>query len=68
MVAHWSYEAAASWNGETPEHFELDDPILKMILAALDERAKLGDPSKHLEDMPAYKQALEAFRSGAPAA
>lgn len=65
-VAHWSYEAAASWNGETPEHFELDDPILKMILAAMDERAKLGDSSKRLEDMPAYKQALEAFRPGTP--
>lgn len=57
------YEARSRFEGQEPEKLDSTNPLVKMIKAAFDSLKELGDPSKHLEDMPLYKQAQQLFAS-----
>lgn len=58
-VAQDSYEVQSRRQGQEPENFDIDNPVVKLIKGGIDRLRQLGNPANQLEDMPQYKQAVQ---------
>lgn len=58
-VAQDSYEVQSRRQGQEPENFDTDNPVVKLIKGSIDRLRQLGNPANQLEDMPQYKQAVQ---------
>jgi len=60
-ATQWSYEMTMRRDGREPEDVESDNPLVRMILEAMEEWAALRDRTERFEDSPQYQRAIALY-------
>jgi hypothetical protein len=60
-ATQYSYEFTMRRDGREPEDFESDNPLVRMILEAMEDWAAMGAPTQRFEDWPQYQQAIALY-------